>query len=63
MAQQLIVLASKPDHLSLIPGTSVVEREIQLPEVVHFSCLYIFIMIHYPQTCMHMCIYRTNKLM
>jgi hypothetical protein len=40
-----------------------VEREIQLPEVVHFSCLYIFIMIHYPQTCMHMCIYRTNKLM
>lgn len=34
MAQQVMALASKPDDLSLIPGTSTMKRRWQLPKIV-----------------------------
>ena len=34
MAHQVKTLATKPDDLNLIPGTLMVERENQLPQIV-----------------------------
>lgn len=35
MSQEVKVLATKLDNLSLIPGTHIMEGQSQLPQVIH----------------------------